>query len=251
MLNRISLIVVILAGIGAIVFGQMQVKKKIDETLADRDRFYDNWQSELARANALEEELNQTKQELEQKVLELAAAQEEIQLKNAQIAQLNTDLNRTKADLLRARGERDRAQAKLTAYELTGLNPDEIKEVIARLKDSLENIEQLNGTIADRERDIEGLKGRIQELVGEEGIPVILPAGMKGKVSTVDPKWEFVVIDLGKNDGMLLHGQMLVSRAGKLLAKVKIVNVQDDRSIANVLPGWKLEDILEGDTVLY
>jgi len=50
---------------------------------------------------------------------------------------------------------------------------------------------------------------------------------------------------------MLLHGQMLVSRDGKLLAKVKIVNVEDNRSIANVLPGWELEDIMEGDTVLY
>ncbi len=251
MLNRISLIVVILAGIGAIVFGQMQVKKKIEETIGDRDRFYDNWQRELARANGLEKELNETKQLLEQKALELAAAQEEIASKNAQIAQLNIDLNRTKADLLRARGERDQAQAKLTAYELTGLNPDEIKEVIARLKNSLQNIVMLNATIVDRDRNIEGLKGRIQELVGEEGVPVILPAGLKGKITVVDPKWDFVVIDLGKNDGMLLHGQMLVSRNGALLAKVKIVNVEDDRSIANVLPGWKLEDIMEGDTVLY
>ncbi len=251
MLNRISLIVVILAGIGAIVFGQIQVKKKLQETIDDRDLQHTKWQTELARANGLEKELNETKQLLEQKVIELAAAQQEIATKNAQIAQLNTDLNRTKADLLRARGERDQAQAKLTAYELTGLNPDEIKEVIARLKDSIENIQKLEGTIVLKERDIEGLKGRIQELVGEEGIPVILPAGLKGKITVVDPKWDFVVIDLGKNDGMLLHGQMLVSRNGQLLAKVKIVNVEDNRSIANVLPGWKLEDILEGDTVLY
>jgi len=251
MLNRISLIVVILAGIGAIVFGQMQVRKKIDETIADRDLQYSKWQKELTRANGLEKELNETKQQLEQKLIELAAAQKEIGTKNAEIAQLNINLERTKNDLLRARGERDQAQAKLTAYELTGLNPDEIKEVIARLKSSLENIQQLEGTIVLRDRDIEGLKGRIQELVGEEGIPVILPAGLKGKITVVDPKWDFVVIDLGKNDGMLLHGQMLVSRNGQLLAKVKIVNVEDNRSIANVLPGWKLEDILEGDTVLY
>jgi hypothetical protein len=251
MLNRISLIVVILAGIGAIVFGQIQVKKKLQETIDDRDLQHTKWQSELARANSLEKELNETKQLLDQKEIELAAAQREIATKNAQITQLNVDLNRSNEALLRARGERDQAQAKLTAYELTGLNPDEIKAVIARLKDSLENIQKLEGTIVLRERDIEGLKGRIQELVGEEGIPVILPAGLKGKITVVDPKWDFVVIDLGKNDGMLLHGQMLVSRNGQLLAKVKIVNVEDTRSIANVLPGWKLEDILEGDTVLY
>ena len=251
MLNRISLIVVILASIGAIVFGQVQVKKKLDDLVEDRNLQHRKWQTELERANRLEAELNDTKAQLEQKIIELAAAQQEIQQKNGEIAQLTSELNRTKSELVRVRGERDRAQAKLTAYELTGLNPDEIKEVIARLKDSLENIEQLNETIVKRDRKIEGLEGRIQELVGEEGVPVILPAGLRGTVKVVDPKWNFVVIDIGKNDGMLLHGQMLVSREGRLLAKVKIVNVQDDQSIANVLPGWELQDIMEGDVVLY
>lgn len=251
MLNRISLIVVILAGIGAIVFGQMQVKKKIDETIADRNRYHANWQSELARANKLEKELNETKEKLQQTELDLAAARQEIVAKGEQIAQLETELRRTNERLSRTIGERNEAQAKLAAYEGTGLNPDEIKEVIARLKDSLDEIKVLNGTIVDRERTIGGLKARIAELVGDEAVPVILPAGLKGKIKVVDPKFDFVVIDLGKNDGMLLNGQMLVSRDGKLVAKVRIVNVQDNASIANVLPSWQLEDIMEGDNVIY
>ena len=44
---------------------------------------------------------------------------------------------------------------------------------------------------------------------------------------------------------------MLVARDGKLLAKVKIVNVMENKAIANVISGWKLDEILEGDTVLY
>jgi len=34
------------------------------------------------------------------------------------------------------------------------------------------------------------------------------------------------------------------------VAKVRITNVQSQRSIANILPGWKLKDVMEGDVVL-
>ena len=250
MLTRISLIVVILAGIGAIVFGQMQVKQKIDETIAARNTFHTNWKREEARANNLDRELTATKETLAQREMELAAAQAALGVKDTEIARLNAELGRTVEQLRIARAERAAAQARVVQYELTGLEPDEVKEVIARLKQSLEDITVLEGTVVDKNRDIDVLKGRIAELVGDD-IPVILPAGLKGKIVTVDPKWDFVVIDLGKNDGLLLNGQMLVSRDGKLLAKVKIINVMEDKAIANVLTGWKLEEIMEGDTVLY
>lgn len=43
---------------------------------------------------------------------------------------------------------------------------------------------------------------------------------------------------------------MLVSRNGELVAKVRVADVQDSRSIANIMPGWKLKDVMEGDVVL-
>ena len=250
MLTRISLIVVILAGIGALVFGQMQVQQKIRDTIAKRDENYNSWKKELARANDLDKQLTATKEELAAKVTELAKALEALGVKDQEIARLNGDLGRSQTNLRDARAERDRALAKLQQYELTGLQPDEIKEVIARLKKSIADIKGLEVVVVDKNREIEGLKIRVAELVGDEA-PVVLPAGLKGKIVTVDPKWDFVVINLGKSNGLLVNGQMLVSRNGKLLAKVKIVNVMDDKAIANVLSGWKLDDILEGDTVLY
>lgn len=250
MLTRISLIIVILAGIGAIVFGQMQVKKKIDETIQARDTYGTNWKKEEARANNLDKELATTKEKLTATETELATTKAALDKKDAEIALINAELGRTRDALTRARGELGATQAKVTAYEATGLQPDEIKEVIARLKKSLDDIKGLEMAVVEGNRRIGGLEARIRELVGDDA-SVILPAGLKGKIITVDPKWDFVVINLGKNDGVLLNGQMLVSRDGKLLAKVRIVNVQDDKAIANVMAGWRLDDILEGDTVLY
>jgi hypothetical protein len=40
-----------------------------------------------------------------------------------------------------------------------------------------------------------------------------------------------------------------VYKVGETTITVRVASVEENRSIANVLPGWKLGDILEGDTV--
>ena len=52
------------------------------------------------------------------------------------------------------------------------------------------------------------------------------------------------MLDVGDDQGVLQDGEMLVSRDGKLVAKVIVRTVEKDRSIANVMPGWKLEKFL-------
>jgi cell shape-determining protein MreC len=65
----------------------------------------------------------------------------------------------------------------------------------------------------------------------------------------VDPKWEFVVLNVGEDQGVISDGELLVSRQGKLVAKVIVRSVEKDRSIANLVPGWKLGEMIEGDDV--
>jgi hypothetical protein len=78
---------------------------------------------------------------------------------------------------------------------------------------------------------------------------VKLPAALHGKILVVDPKWDFVVLNIGEDQGLISQGELLVSRQGKLVAKVIVRSVEKDRSIANLVPGWKLSDMIEGDEV--
>ena len=83
----------------------------------------------------------------------------------------------------------------------------------------------------------------------EDAVP-ILPANLRGKVLVVDPKYDFVVLDIGANKGVEAKGVLIVSHDSKLVAKVKVSSVQPDRSIANIMPGWKLGPVHEGDLVV-
>ena len=98
------------------------------------------------------------------------------------------------------------------------------------------------------EREVMRLENRLRLYEGEN-VKVELPAGLQGEVTAVDPKFEFVVLDIGEDNGVLERGEMLVSRSGKLVAKVRIMSVRSGTSVANVLADWKQADIMEGDLV--
>jgi hypothetical protein len=80
--------------------------------------------------------------------------------------------------------------------------------------------------------------------------PIALPSNLVGKVLQIDPKWQFLVLDVGADQGALNRGQMLVHRGGRLVAKVKITHVEKHQCIADILPGWKLTEVHEGDQVI-
>jgi hypothetical protein len=93
------------------------------------------------------------------------------------------------------------------------------------------------------------LTNELAKYEGEDAT-IKLPADLKGKILVVDPKWDFVVLNIGDNQGVIQDGELLVSRDGKLVAKVIVRTVEKDRSIANIVPGWKLGEVIEGDEVV-
>ena len=111
-------------------------------------------------------------------------------------------------------------------------------------------IKTLKETLATAEAENRLLVAKLKKLEASEADYVTLPAELKGKVLVSDPKWQFVVLDAGEDQGVLQRGELLVNRNGKLVGKVKVSRVQKDRCIANVMPGWELSEILEGDLVI-
>ena len=155
------------------------------------------------------------------------------------------DLNQK---LAKATQERDDAQNDLAAYKATNLTPDQVNKLNAQLKDSQAEIAAITDEKIVLQRVRDRLKAQLDRLIGPEQF-VKLPPDLRGRVVTVDPKWDFVVLDIGETQGLQQDGELLVSRDGKLIAKVVVRTLQKDRAIANLVPGWKLGEITEGDVV--
>jgi hypothetical protein len=248
MLIRISLIVAILAAIGAGVLGYIEVSQKIPALIQQRDSEQDLKRTalnELANTNKI---LVATKKVLVQTQQDLADAQADRDKALAKVeteTKLADDLN---TKLTQATQDRDDARNQLAAYTTTGLTAEQVSKLNKQYNLALSDIQALNDEKVVMLRTIGRLTNEMAQLV-EPDTDVKLPADLKGKIMAVDPKWNFVVVNVGDDRGMLNNAELLVSRDGKLVGKVIVRRVQKDRSIANLVPGWQFGEVLEGDSI--
>lgn len=248
MLLRISLIVAIVAGLAVGGLGYYEATTQIPALTDQRNKEQD-------AKKAAQTELASTKTKLKKTEGELASTQQELSdtkgERDKAVARAETQSKRADelADKLgKTTRERDDAQNELAAYKATGLNPDQVINLNKNLKNALAETEAVNGEKVVLLRTITRLTNELAKYIGPEQY-VKLPADMHGKITVVDPKWDFVVLNIGEDQGMIPEGELLVSRQGKLVAKVIVRTVQKDRSIANLVPGWKLGEMIEGDEV--
>jgi len=248
MLTRISLVLAVLAALAVGAVNFFVVKDKINALVTDRNTNRDGWhatQAQLAQTNkvliATQGELKKTQQDLAdtQTERDKAVANSTAQQKRAD--QLADQLTKTTQ-------ERDDAQSGLQAYKVTGFTPEQVTKLSRQLKDTQDLVEVGKQEYAVLQHDRDRIFTRLQLYEGTN-TDVLLPAALKGKILVVDPKWDFVVLNIGDDQGVKQDGELLVSRDGKLVAKVIVRTLEKDRCIANIVPGWKLGEVIEGDEV--
>jgi hypothetical protein len=79
----------------------------------------------------------------------------------------------------------------------------------------------------------------------------VMPAGLTGHILAINRDWNFVVLDIGQQQGVIEKLPMMVHRGGNLIGKVMITSVEPSIAIADVMPDWKKEEFQEGDLVSF
>jgi len=248
MLTRIFLIVGIVAALAAGALSFTQVRSKITTLMQQRDGYHterDQVQGQLDSTKrtlaTTQDTLKQTKQDLTDAQAAKKKAEDTAAVQQKRADDLSGQLTKAAAD-------RDKAQAELAAYTDSGLTAKEVADLSRTLKNAQNTIEAINQEKLVMSRTIARLQGELAEIMGTNPI-VTEPARLRGRILVVDPKWDFVVLNVGDDQGLKDNGELLVSRDGKLVAKIIVRSIQKDRSIANIMPGWKLGEVIEGDEV--
>lgn len=249
MLLRIALIVAIIAGLGATAVSHFQVDPKIKAITGERDENAQQRDTALANEKTTKKKADDTKKDLDKTNKELAAKTTSLETVTAEAAQQRQRGNTLGGKLETMTLERNEAQAKLAAWDATGLNVDQVSNVVYSLKQTTTERDAFQEENTVLLRDNRQLDARLKKYE-VPGAKVTLPPTLKGKVVVVDLKWEFVILDIGTDQGAVEDGEMLVNRGGKLVAKIKLTSVQRTRSIANIIPEWKQGEINAGDLVI-
>jgi myosin heavy subunit len=246
MLLRISLILAIVAGLAVGVLNFVKVKEKITQLQTDLRAQTDRADKAEKDRDDKQRKLTATENKLKQTEETLTATKDERDKAVAEALAQTTRANRLTDDLTKTRGERDEAQQEVARYRATGMTPEQIAGVNKQIKDLKDN---LSGSQEENRLLGQKIKKTENELAVYKtpDYQPPLPPNLRGKVLVTDPKWQFVVLNIGEDQGVLEHGELLINRGGKLVAKVKISSVQKDRSVANIMPGWQIGEIFEGD----
>lgn len=248
MLIRISLILAIVAALAAGALNIFQVRDKINTLISQRDDYHNQRDTVQGQLDTTNKKLARTQSDLAQTQQQLADANSARQTAEADATAQKKRADGLSDKLTEATQERDDAQTKLAAYTATGHSPEEVEKLSSLLKDDQNALEALTEEKDVLNHTISRLKVALAKYEGTN-TNILLPASLDGKILVVDPKWDFVVLNIGDDQGVLQDGQLLVSRDGKLVAKVIVRSIEKDRCIANIMPGWKLGQVIEGDEV--
>ena len=186
-------------------------------------------------------DLENTRLDLEQTREELRVTQNRLEAAEQRIVRLEDDLAERTAELARANQqisdlERDKAnlQSRLDDMELQ----------IAELEE--EKLE-LAETIADQQALIEEYEA---ELFADDDA-IGTPPGLAGRILVVNPDWNFVILNVGRQQGLSLNTEMLVHREESLVGRVRVSDVKDEVAVAEILEDWQQVPLREGDHVLF
>jgi hypothetical protein len=248
---RTSLIIAIVLGVAIAAVNFAKVQKQITDLVTDRNNERSMKETEHRNLVATNKVLVKVTKDLADTKELLASTTKERDDAVATAEDLTKKNTTLTENLKKTQAERDAAKDQLAAWDALGIP---LKNIRATL-DSLKQVTQDRDIIAAENKILNGkiknLTARLRDLTDNDYAGPEMPTGLRGKVLVSDPKYDFVVLNIGEKDGVLEAGRFLVSRNGKLVAKLKVKSVEQGRSIANVMPGWKLSEVQEGDQVFY
>jgi hypothetical protein len=250
MLLRISLIVSIVAGIAVFVVSHMQLGPKITDlqtNLASTQTALAASQDAETKAKGEAKSANERADKLDK---ELAGTKEQLDSQTARANTQQARADRNEADLLKTRTELTDANRNLAQWKALSIPVESVRDRLATLDRATNTIGVLTRENKVLLTKLTQTQERLTVYEGGKDLPPDMKLTRTGKVLEVNQQWDFVVLDLGRNEGAVERGELLVSRDGKLVAKLRIAKVEDNQSIANVIADWKQADLKVGDEVL-
>ena len=183
-------------------------------------------------------DLENTRQDLENTRAELENTKSQLEDARTEIVQLN-DTIRTKNEEL---DEKSNLIATLEDEKSTlESQVDALTEEVATMQDQLAQLEEEKGFL---ETQLEKCEDKFKK-------DITMVPGTTAKIVYANAEWNFVVINIGSEDGAQTTAEMIIYRGENMIGKIRISSVRDHVAIAEVLSDFQQDTVEEGDYVLY
>jgi hypothetical protein len=215
-------------------------KSRLAKVEGDLKKTEDDLMSSKAIVEERDKEIAKQKGEVEELAKNVAAAKAEADAKvKAAVEGLTAKLEEAKKNPV--------AEAPLPVAAL-----EELKAQNEKIKAEFAELQQVNKTMEAQKKDAEEKLLPIQRQLDEYRQGYVRN-GLTGKVLAYNPGWNFVVLSIGDRQGLKAASQLIVTRGGQPIAKVKVTTVEPASAIADIIPGSiaKGDFVQPGDVVVY
>ena len=189
-----------------------KINKELDEKLAEAQRIAALFEADL---RAEEERRRQLMMDYERKLTDLQGQLEDEKKRSVTAAGATEELTRA---------ESEKAQLR---HQLTALRQEKLK----------------------LEKELLRRKGTIPGAVDVGEVTVTTGRRLRGKVLVVNRKHDFVVIDIGTEDGLERDTVLILHRSKKYVGKVRVEKVYKAMAAATLMTDWMQEEVQANDGV--
>lgn len=248
-LGKIFLWIALVGAIASVVVGYMlsQQYGTTKQDLASSRTKEQQTAKQLATTQGQLKDAKDAQAAAEQKA---ADVQSKVDGLNNQLTEAQKAADDAKAALQTAQNETKAAQQKFDDLnaQLGGKSVQDFKDAEAKAEKDAADAQAQQKVLQD---SLDQANQRVKDLIADinNENQHKLPPGVSGKVTFVDNTWNFVVLDVGLDAGVVPNGELIVYRGKKFLGKVRVTRADPNDSVAEILPDLK-GNIQVGDAVL-
>jgi hypothetical protein len=242
---------VVLTGIG----GQPGLKAQIESTIRENDQLRDSAQrtqgaldrEQAARRTALaalQTQLDQLKSDLQQ-------SEQSVQQQTAQITEL-VQLDKARAEELAQLTDDNVELRKKVRSEQQ--DRDKLFTQTLELTDQMNKLRGFKQQLEERNQQLMAQVTRFEEVVASKGIDINepldgAPPERNGNILVIDRPRHLVEVSIGYDEGLRKGHMLEVTRGGRYVGKLQVVNTEPDRAVAEIMRDYSEGILQEGDRV--
>jgi hypothetical protein len=248
---RLLLVLALLVALGTVAIVELKVRPDVGQLRTDLTDTKDQLTKTTAEKNDAIKKGNESKALAEKVSKELSDTKASLETSLAESTAQRARAEKLASDLSTTTKAKNDAQIELAKWQALGVTVEQIVQLKIDARNASDQVAEQKVVITNITRNLNVALAKLERYEGTTD-EVPLAAGTRGKVTAVSPAKDFVIIDIGE-DRAKERAKLVVRRGDKLVTKVRIVTVQANQSIANVMPDWSQGDVAiqVGDEVMY
>ena len=243
-------------GLGYVNLTHLQNEKAAKLAVTeDRDGLNKKLAASVAELKVSDGKVSATTKDLEKSQSDLADAQSRLDKETANSAALQKQVTQITSDLEQQKTDMAAKDARITQLESgksgTGTSTSSAPQQ-DELKNEIKEKDILNTSLQAKLKESDALVADLRKSDADRKAK-IMRNGLEGRILAVNHSWNFVVLSLGDRNGVVNNAELLISRAGQLIGKVRVTSVEPSTSVADIVANSVRGglSVQPGDTVIY